>query len=37
MFDVSLQFLSQLIDLMPAIIALYVLFDFTGSLLFGQR
>lgn len=37
MFDVSLQFLQQLIGLMPSLIALYVLFDFTGSLLFGQR
>ncbi len=37
MFDVSLQFLSQLIELMPALIGLYVVFDFTGSLLFGQR
>ncbi len=37
MFDIALQFMSQLIDLMPFLIALYVLFDFTGSLLFGQR
>lgn len=37
MFDVAIQFLSQLIDFMPYLIALYILFDFIGSLLFGQR
>lgn len=37
MFECAIQFLSQLIDLMPYIIALYVIFDFTGSLLFGKR
>ena len=37
MFDIALQFMSQLIDLMPALIALYILFDFVGSLLFGHR
>lgn len=37
MFDASLQFLQQLIGLMPALIGLYIVFDFVGSLLFGQR
>ena len=37
MFDVALQFLEQLITLMPGLIALYILFDFMGSLLFGKR
>ncbi len=36
MFDVSLAFISQLIDLMIPLIALYILFDFIGSLLFGR-
>ena len=37
MFDVSIQFLSQLIDLIPYLIALYLVFDFIGMLLFGRR
>lgn len=37
MFDVSITFLSQLIDLIPYLIALYLVFDFIGMLLFGRR
>lgn len=37
MFDVSLQLLSQLIDALPYFIALFILFDFVGTLLFGKR
>ena len=37
MFDVSIQMLVQLVNLMPAIFGLYVLFDLIGSLLFGHR
>lgn len=37
MFDVAIQFLSQLIDLIPYLIALYLVFDFIGMLLFGKR
>lgn len=37
MFDVALQFLEQLITLMPGLIALYILFDFMGALIFGKR
>ena len=37
MFDVALQFMSQLVDLIIPMIALYILFDFIGSLLFGRR
>lgn len=37
MFDISLQFLSQLIDLLPGLIGIYVIFDFTGSLIFGRK
>lgn len=37
MFDVALTFLSQLVDMIPALIGLYILFDFVGVLLFGRR
>lgn len=37
MFDIAIQFMVQLVDLMPAVIGLYILFDFMGSLLFGKR
>lgn len=37
MFDVTLTFLSQLIGLLPSLIALYILFDFIGTILFGRR
>lgn len=37
MFEVALTFLSGLIDMIPALIALYILFDFIGMLLFGRR
>lgn len=37
MFEITLQFMSQLIELIPGIIGLYVIFDFVGSLLFGRR
>lgn len=37
MFEVALQFLSQLVDLMIPMIAIYILFDFIGTLLFGRR
>lgn len=37
MFDVAITFLSQLIDLIPYLIALYLVFDFIGMLLFGRR
>lgn len=36
MFDVSVQFMIQLISLMPGVFAIYILFDFIGSLLFGK-
>lgn len=36
MFDVAIQFMVQLIDLIPGMIALYVIFDFLGSLLFSK-
>lgn len=37
MFEITLQFMSQLIELIPGIIGLYVIFDFVGSLLFSRR
>lgn len=37
MFEVALTFLSGLVDMIPALIALYILFDFIGMLLFGRR
>lgn len=37
MFDVSLAFMKQLVDLIIPMISLYVMFDFMGSLLFGKR
>ena len=37
MFDVALTFLSGLIDMLPAMIGLWILFDFIGTLLFGKR
>lgn len=37
MFDVAKQMMIQLIDLIPGVIGLYLIFDFMGSLLFGKR
>lgn len=37
MFECATQMLVQLIDLMPTIIAVYVLFDLIGSLFFGKN
>lgn len=37
MFDIATQFMVQLVDLIPAIIGIYVLFDLIGGLLFGKR
>lgn len=37
MFDISIQFMVQLVKMIPAIFGLYVLFDFTGALLFNKR
>lgn len=36
MFDIALTLLSQLISLLPGLIALYLIFDFIRSLLFGN-
>ena len=37
MFEIATTFMKQLIDLMIPMIALYVLFDFMGSLMFGKK
>lgn len=37
MFEITTTLLNQLITLMPGLIALYILFDFIGALLFGKR
>lgn len=37
MFDIALTFFNQLVDLIIPCIALYILFDFIGALLFGKK
>lgn len=37
MFDVAIQFMLQMITLIPGVFAIYIIFDFIGSLLFGKR
>ncbi len=37
MFDIAIQFMVQLVGLMPAVFGIYLLFDLIGSLLFGKR
>lgn len=37
MFEISIAFMKQLVDLIIPLISLYILFDFMGSLLFGKR
>ena len=37
MFEVVQQFMVQLIQLMPILIGVYVLFDFIGSFFFNKR
>lgn len=37
MFECSLTLLNQLISIMPQLIAIFILFDLIGSLLFGKR
>lgn len=34
MFDIAIQFMIQLIDLLPGIIAIWLIFDLIGSLIF---
>lgn len=37
MFDVAIQFMIQLVDLMIPVFSIYVILDLTGSLMFGKR
>ena len=37
MFDICEQFLVQLIDCMPVLFGVYLIFDLLGSLLFGRK
>lgn len=37
MFDISIAFMKQLVDLIVPCIGIYLIFDFIGSLLFGKR
>lgn len=37
MFDLMESMLTQLVGLLPAILGLYLIFDFIGSLLFGKK
>lgn len=37
MFDIALQFMSQLVDLIIPMIGLYILFDWVGTFLFGRK
>lgn len=37
MFEVALQFCTQLVELIPLLIALWLLFGFIGDLLFGSK
>lgn len=37
MFEVAEQFMVQFVGLFPAIFGLWLIFDFTGSLLFGKK
>lgn len=37
MFEVALQFMSQLVDLIIPMIGLYILFDWIGTFLFGRK
>lgn len=37
MFEIALTYMSGLIDMLPAMIGIYILFDWIGQLLFGRR
>lgn len=36
MFEIAMTFMKQLVDLIIPVIAIYILFDFMGSLMFGK-
>ena len=37
MFDIAIQFMVQMVGLIPAVFGIYILFDLIGGLLFGKR
>lgn len=37
MFDIAIQFMLQLVELIPPVFAIFILFDLLGSLLFNKR
>lgn len=37
MFDVAIQFMVQMVELIPGVFGIYILFDLLGSLLFNKR
>lgn len=37
MFDIATSFMIRLVELMPGVFGVYILFDLIGSLLFGKR
>lgn len=36
MFDIAITFMVQLVYLIPAFVAIYLIFDFLGSFFFGK-
>lgn len=36
MFDIAIQFMVQMVSLIPAVFAIYIIFDLMGSLLFNK-
>lgn len=37
MFDIATQFMVQMVELLPGVFGLFILFDLIGSLLFGKK
>lgn len=37
MFEIAIQFMVKLVDLIVPTFGVYMIFDFIGSLLFGKR
>lgn len=37
MFDVAVTLMVQMVELIPGIFGLYIVFDFLGSLIFGRK
>ena len=37
MFECSMELMLQLVDMIPGVICIYIIFDFMGSLLFNKR